>query len=320
MEAGQKELPREPVRKERVVRRGLGREVLAVLVFASTLVGPSFRSARAADAPAATDSSGMREESIRVPIDASPESPTLQTTLFEPTTTGKHPLVIFSHGTPRSSDGLQSAPWKPVAQARWFVDRGFAVAIPMRRGYAMSTGKFSEGFGECTNPDYVAAGRAGAVDLRAAFKVLAARPEIDASRTLLLGHSGGGFASLAFASEEPSIAGVLNFAGGRGSVTAGAVCSPDRLAAAMKIFGATTKAPSLWLYAENDTAFSPFIAKLLYTSFGGEAKNAKLVTLPAFKTDGHQVVTDPEGMALWTAPVSAFLAKLKLGTAPSATK
>jgi dienelactone hydrolase len=262
----------------------------------------------------------MHEEVVRIAFDATPTSPMLQTTLFEPLTGTHHPLIIFSHGVPRTfEDRARMTRWRPVEQARWFVDRGFVVAVPMRRGYAQSTGAYAENNGgTCVNSDYVVGPTATAQDIRAVLVGLAARPEIDTSKTLLLGHSGGGMGSLAFASEQPAgVLGVLNFAGGRGSASPGAVCSPENLAIAMKKFGSTTKVPSLWFYAANDQAFSPFIAHLMFDGFGGEKQHAHFVALPAFKDDGHAVIADPQGMPLWTPEVSAFLKKLGLENAKS---
>ncbi|MEO8875972.1 MAG: hypothetical protein ABI461_10315 [Polyangiaceae bacterium] len=296
---------------------------IALGVLGTAIPGPAHADGSAngnVTAAPPNDLGNMKEEVLRLPFDTSPGSITLQTTLFEPTSGGRHPLVLMSHGTPRSSEGLlRMSRWRPVAQARWFVERGFVVAIPMRRGYAMSTGTFSESYGSCDAPDFVGAGRASAMDLKAAITALSARADIDTSKTILLGHSGGGFASLALGSESlPGVVGILNFAGGRGSVMSGAVCSPDRMASAMQTFGSTTKVPSLWLYAKNDTAFSPFIAKMYFNAFGGEKQHAHFVELPAFKSDGHQVITEADGMALWTGPAQKFLDQLKIGAAPQA--
>jgi len=48
---------------------------------------------------------------------------------------------------------------------RWLGCRGF-----LRRGYGASAGAWAEDYGFCSNPDYVAAGRAGASDIAAVAK------------------------------------------------------------------------------------------------------------------------------------------------------
>ena len=53
-----------------------------------------------------------------------------------------------------------------LPQALEFARRGWAAAIVMRRGYGGSDGGWAETFGPCDNPNYIAAGKAGAADLR----------------------------------------------------------------------------------------------------------------------------------------------------------
>ena len=92
---------------------------------------------------------------------------------------------------------------------------GFAVVIPMRRGYGHSEGNYAEAEGPCENADFYAAGRESARDLRATVEYVAALPGIDPERLVLVGHSTGGFASLILASQGlPGVRGVINFAGG----------------------------------------------------------------------------------------------------------
>jgi hypothetical protein len=59
---------------------------------------------------------------------------------------------------------------------------------------------------------------------------------------LLVGVSAGGFGSIASASLAPAgLVAVVNFAGGRGSVSAGVVCKPDELVEAYGDFGKTVR-------------------------------------------------------------------------------
>ena len=113
--------------------------------------------------------------------------------------------------------------WRPVEIAQWFVSRGLVVAVPMRRGNAGSGGYFAEGYGPCESADYSNANRESASDIRAAMNFMAKRADVDAHHVVLHGMSAGGFAVLALASapqkDPPRIVGVLNFAGGRGSLS-----------------------------------------------------------------------------------------------------
>jgi pimeloyl-ACP methyl ester carboxylesterase len=97
---------------------------------------------------------------------------------------------------------------------------------------------------------------------------LQSRPDIDPTRALLLGVSAGGFASIAAASLHPAgVVGVVNFAGGRGSVSADNVCNPEDLVAAYSAYGRAVRVPSLWIYARNDLFFGPELAQRMFAAF-----------------------------------------------------
>lgn len=63
----------------------------------------------------------------------------LETVVYRPAGNGPFPLVTIDHGKPRGSETMvpEMHPGYDVA-AGWFVDHGFAVAVPMRRGYGSS--------------------------------------------------------------------------------------------------------------------------------------------------------------------------------------
>src|SRR5262249_21651148 len=189
----------------------------------------------------------------------------------------------LSHGSPRDPHARQGPRKRYVAQSRWFLERGYAVLIPMRRGYACSEGEWAESFGACADPDYFGAGRTTADDIRAAIEHVARRPEIDPHRIVLVGQSAGGFGSLALASTKPAgVVAVINFAGGRGSRKSGQVCAEDRLVDAVRRYGASVEVPTLWLYSENDGFFAPALARAMFDAFA--AKKSTFVALPAFHT------------------------------------
>ena len=133
--------------------------------------------------------------------------------------------------------------------------RGFAVAIPMRRGYGKSGGRKN-----LATVNIVAFGLQDAQDIQATIDFLSREPYIDGKRIVLVGQSGGGLASLAYGSlGNPNVKGIINFAGGlrRTSV---AMWELD-MAQAFGMYAKTTKVPSLWFYTENDSYFPPSTAK-----------------------------------------------------------
>src|SRR5262249_22764018 len=111
---------------------------------------------------------------LSIPLDANGQALRLEATAFHPDGAGPFPLVVINHGSPRTAADRRAPRWRPVEQSRWFVSRGYAVIIPMRRGYACSQGDWAEGYGSCTTPDYFDAGLESARDIRATLDFMTA--------------------------------------------------------------------------------------------------------------------------------------------------
>ena len=157
----------------------------------------------------------------------------LRATVFRPAgaMTERHPLVVINHGTSESNRMSVSMPvyyWL----SRWFVDRGYAVVLPQRRGHGATGGTLVESVGDCANPDHYRSGVIAAQDVGAAVDFMARQPFVDPTRVLVVGVSTGGWASLALASQRPDLmAAVVNIAGGRGGHAWGrknSVCGAER--------------------------------------------------------------------------------------------
>jgi dienelactone hydrolase len=232
----------------------------------------------------------------------------LEATLYQPAGSGPFPLVVMSHGTPRElrqRRGLGRLRFN--AQSWEFVSMGFAVVIPMRRGYGDSEGSYAEEEGFCDRALFYEAGMESAKDLLATVQYLSSQPFIDPHRIVLVGHSSGGFASLALASQGlPGLVGVISFGGGRGSMKE-KNCSPANLVAACARFGRTTRVPTLWIYAENDTYFPPWLAREMCEAYRQAGGQAQLVMLPAFAEEGHFLFSDVRGLDQWRPVVNRFL-------------
>jgi dienelactone hydrolase len=241
----------------------------------------------------------------------------LEATLYRPSGPGPFPLVILSHGTSRNPRQRAGGRLRYDAQSWEFVTMGFAVVIPMRRGFGQSEGDYAEGDGLCDQAQFYQVGLESARDLRATVAYVSTLPGIDPQRLVLVGHSSGGFASLILASQGlPGVRGVINFAGGRGS-TVTRNCSPDKLIAACGLAGRTTRVPTLWLYARNDSYFPPPLAREMSAAFCQAGGQAEFVMLPPFGEEGHDVFTDVRGLARWTPVVNRFLNDLGFsGTMP----
>jgi len=257
----------------------------------------------------------LNEQVIRIPLTPArafgPEPLTLEATLYLPDGDGPFPLVVLSHGTPRDPGLRVSQKRLRYEMQSWeFVHWGFAVVIPMRRGYGGSGGDYAEEEGFCERALFYEAGMESAKDLMAVVRFMSAKPFIDRRKIILAGYSTGGFASLALASRGfPGLLGVINFAGGRGSAKE-KNCSPPNLIEACRKFGRTTRVPTLWVYAENDTYFPPWLARQMCQAFQAAGGRAQMVMLPPFAEEGHFLFTAGRGLALWTPIVSQFLTEL----------
>jgi dipeptidyl aminopeptidase/acylaminoacyl peptidase len=104
----------------------------------------------------------------------------LEATAYRPDGPGPFPLAVINHGSPRSDAERRGAGrLRFLTQSRWFVAHGFAVVVPMRRGYAHSDGDWAEGFGPCDDADYLHAGLESARDIGTAARFMAMQPYVD---------------------------------------------------------------------------------------------------------------------------------------------
>lgn len=260
------------------------------------------------------------EEVVRIPVTVralfGTKELALEGTTYRPDGDGPFPLAVLNHGSPRNAADRRNRTRERYAQqSAWFVARGFAVVIPMRRGYAGSEGDWAEGGGPCDRSNWHFAGRESAKDIRAAVEFMQAMPFVDRSRVVLVGQSAGGFGVLALAAEGvEGLKGVINFAGGRGSAQAGKNCSPENVIYSMGQFGRTTKVPTLWTYTENDSYFPVSMIQEMHAAFRKRGGDAELIVLPPFGTEGHLLFS--RGVELWSPLVESFLDRLGLLRSP----
>jgi dienelactone hydrolase len=238
---------------------------------------------------------------------------TLEALLIRPSEPGRYPLALFAHGSPRApADRPKMTPLSMLPQALEFVRRGWAVAIVMRRGYGGSDGGWAEANGDCGNPNYIAAGTAGAADLKTTLEFLSHRQDIDSARMIAVGVSAGGFATVALTADPPpGLVAAISFAGGRGSLEPDHVCQPARLVEAFRNFGNRSRIPMLWVYAANDHFFAPALAQQFVDAFKGSGGNVDFVAAPAFGSDGHGLFS-PAGIPAWSGYVDSFLRQQRL--------
>jgi dienelactone hydrolase len=251
---------------------------------------------------------------ITVPDVSGPRTLRLAAVEYRPDKPGRLPAIVLSHGAPGDARARAAYTGRYPVLSAVFVDWGFVVLSPVRRGYGRSDGAFAEDYGSCYAPEYVHAGLETARDIEAAMTYLAERPYVDATRIVLVGQSAGGWGSLAAASRaDLKIRGVVNFAGGRGGKRWNIPndnCAPERLIEAAGVLARTTDAPSVWLYTENDQYFGPTLSRRMHEAYIARGGRATFHLLPAIGSDGHQLIGFKQGVALWKDKVEAFLQRI----------
>jgi dienelactone hydrolase len=280
-----------------------------------------FSIAATAQSPGPQDAEGAehREQVWRIPATAG--TPLMVATVMRPPGEARRPLVVINHGTPpddsqRPKMRRPRFPWL----SSWFVERGYVVVLPQRPSYGATGGNSTDDYGSCQNPDYRRSALGTAGEIKAVIDYMRNQPFVAPDRTIVVGHSTGGWGALAIASlNSPGVSGVINFAGGRGGQHFGALgsdvygnCSPSSLVSAAATLGTTARVPSLWIYAENDSYFRPDLVRRMADAY--RAGGAPIIFIAAGRQeggDGHDLMISINGPSVWSAPVAQFLTGLK---------
>ncbi|GGF13850.1 hypothetical protein GCM10011611_19470 [Aliidongia dinghuensis] len=232
----------------------------------------------------------------------------LETMVYRPPGPGPFPLVTINHGLPADKWSLRAVKPAFAAAAHWWVARGYAVAVPLRRGVGRSQGDFVEASDDCSTEDLVQLAYVGALDLRGVVDYLARQPFVDPHSIVIVGQSASGFSGLALAADPPAgVAALIAFAPGVGGYGNGEICGgTEALIEAARQLGQRGKLPELWLYAQNDRWFGAIGEQMFYAYRSGALAPIRFVSLPPFGADGHSTLyqADP---GFWGPAVSDFL-------------
>lgn len=222
----------------------------------------------------------------------------------------RFPLVVINHGTDEATRLSVAMPvyyWL----SRWFVERGYVVVLPQRRGHGATGGPLSEAIGTCEHPDHYASGMVAANDIASAVEYMTQQPFVAQTGVIVTGISTGGWASLALASRNlPQVEAIVNFAGGRGGHAYGqanAVCGTQELLTAAGMYARHTRTPTVWFYAENDSYFGPKLAESLGQAWNAAGGNVEEHILPPYGSEGHSIADDRRGWDIWGSSLQAFL-------------
>ena len=231
-------------------------------------------------------------------------------TVMRPLTDEPRPLAVLNHGTPFAKDVPHLIEPLHRYPAEWFVERGFVVVMPLRRGHGITGGPKAE-FTGCNNPDYVKAGEEASRDIQATIDFMYQQPFVKKGHIVVAGISTGGYSSLGFASlNHPDVKAVINFAGGRGGFVnriPQKTCDAAKLIETAGKFGEKARIPTLWIYNENDNFFGPDLARAMHAAFVKGGGIAEFHMLAPFGNDGHVLYGHRDGIRIWSPIVDAFL-------------
>jgi len=235
----------------------------------------------------------------------------LEVVTFKPLEGQRFPTIVFHHGS--TGNGSDPSAFrltfysKPIAQ--YFVERGWMVVFPQRRGRGKSGGLYDEGFkpdrsGYSCNAALSLAGAEHALeDLDVITDWVRSRADVDTTRMLVGGTSRGGILAVAHVARRPDVyLGAINFVGGWISEGCG-----DYLVINQSLFvdGAAFPGTSLWLYGANDTFYSLAYSRTNFDAFtyaGGMGTMVELTRAPGL--NGHFIINDSD---LWSASVANYL-------------
>src|SRR5215467_13950354 len=270
------------------------------------IVGSAFVLAPCAAAPAAAQGPAAPETVL-----VASGSLTLRGVIWRPAGKGRFPAILFNHGSYRAADSAIMT--QPSSLGPLFARHGFVFFVLYRRGTGASR---SEGIadGELMARAFASDGTAGRNrvqlellnddelrDAMTALAALRARPEVDAQRIALMGHSFGGALSLVLAARDTAVKAAVVF----GPAAASWQRSPalrTRLEAAV----ARTTAPVMFVHAANDYSVAP--GQVLAADMQRRGKPNVLKIYPAVgrtSSDGHNLIY--LSVPTWEADVFDFL-------------
>jgi dienelactone hydrolase len=247
----------------------------------------------------------LNEHVILIPA-GSEHQAMMETTVFQPNGPGPFPLLIINHGKDPGAPSKQPRD-RFYHMAHAFVERGYAVMVPMRQGFANSTGRYSD-----HGCDMTANGYGQANDILDALNYAREQPWVDPQRIVIAGQSYGGLATIALGTQAlPGVRALLNFAGGLRD----AGCDwQGELLTAYANYGANAKIPSLWMYGANDSLFGPELASRMHDAYALAGGQGRLVEYSSFKHDAHGMLASRDGQKIWLSETEQFLQQVGMPT------
>jgi hypothetical protein len=228
-----------------------------------------------------------------------------------PNAPGKHPLAVIGLTelvVPERANEV--GPGRMLPEAEWFVRRGWAVGIFLRRGYGAS-GKFPHiGIIRCGTQDMEEYSDFETKDLRVALAYFSALPEVDRSRVIAGENSDVWADSIWLANGAPaSLKGILNF-GPRGMFDMTFYrdkCLQGSILPALRRLGETSHVPMLWVYGKVKPSGQESTKECL-DAFVGAGGSAEFDTVKSYDAENASYLFNMDE-AEWGPLAEAFLAK-----------
>jgi dienelactone hydrolase len=219
--------------------------------------------------------------------------------------TGRLPIALITHGKSANlADMLAGRASDYEPYARDLARRGYLSVVVMRRGFGQSDGPIPVNM-TCDTKTFINFFGADADDLQGALDVAAKRPDADPERAIAIGVSAGGAAVMALAARNPkNLRGVINVSGGLQTLDCP---KEDVLVNAFKDYGTTSRVPTIWLYAKNDSLFGPKLVERMQSAYLDGGGDVKLVMFDNFSNDGHTLFSDAAGRMKWLMEMDGFL-------------
>lgn len=286
--------------------------LLAMTVAICLLIVVAFYTSRASATPEVDDR--------LIPVTIDGEHVRLAVRIYKPQGDGPFPTMIFHHGSTGRGKNPDIFPiaWLPGTLINYFVDRGWAVVLPSRRGRGGSEGLYDEGFGKNRSkgyswkPKYSIPGADRALeDVDAITDVILEEPFVDGTRVVVGGQSRGGILSVAHSGQRPELyRGVINFVGGWWG---GKRDNAKKINNTIFKYGVPFGKETLWLYAKDDPYYSTI------TTQGYFKKFEKAGGIGTYVSDfprkiGHGLVNIPEH---WGPVVDAYLERMGVAHEPA---
>jgi dienelactone hydrolase len=247
----------------------------------------------------------------------------LETAVYRPSGDGPFPLAVIVHGKASLTGDMRGIKPGYEYAARWFTERGFAVAVPLRRGYGRSEGEISDSVGTCEEFNYVETARRTAIDVEQVITFMQKQSFVRPDQTVAVGHSHGAFGLLGLAWDPPpGLTAIINFAGGTGDWrkgiwarlnSASKFCGGSKsLVESVRSLGQRNLLPQLWIYHENDHTFEPPLAIAMFNAYSQASRApVQFMMLPPWGDNGHLAFMNGEARN-WAPTVDSFLARLHI--------